>query len=78
MHFIKIKRTNLFLVALASQVQVSDRPMTQQGLGGMKTAQRGKKSELSSLCSVKKPKINRCFIYKRNMNREGIRWWLQA
>lgn len=30
--------------ALSSQVQVADRPMTQQGLGGMKTGQRSMSS----------------------------------
>jgi len=28
-------------IALSSQVQVSDRPMTQQGLGGIKTGGKG-------------------------------------
>ncbi len=51
------------LVALEAKVKVSDRPMTQQGLGGMKTAAGGRgefKCLNDQACHIEESKLDRC------------------
>lgn len=50
--YLAITIYSLVSAALGSQIKVADRPVTQQGLGGMKTGARGRNDSFSPLIFV--------------------------